>query len=103
PGDGLVGGRSSPADVEGTVHVSGPLVLVNRFVRFPPLEGQVTVDLEGRFGRASVLPTLRGKVSGHGMQLERYHLMSDLAADVSIEDDVVHAEQVAIGFSEGTI
>ena len=90
-------------DVEGSVHVRAPLPLVNRFVQFPPLKGNIAADLEGRYGGASTLPAVRGKISGRGIELDRYHLISELSADVAVEDDVVRAEQVSIGFGEGTI
>jgi translocation and assembly module TamB len=90
-------------EVEGNVHARAPVALTNRFVRFPPLKGYLTLDLDGRYGRTSVLPTLRGTLGGKGLEIERYHLMSDLSADVSVEEDTLRAEQIVLGFAEGTI
>src|SRR5260221_1740717 len=95
--------KDAKVEVEGNAHLRVPLALTNRYIPFPPLKGYVSVDVDGRYGRASVLPTLRGKVTGHGLELDRYRLISELSADVAIEDDVIRAEQVTIGFAEGTI
>src|SRR5262249_42872769 len=95
--------ENAKLEVEGNLHARAPLAVVNRFVRAPALQGYVTADFEGRYGGASTLPTLRGKIAGSGLELDRYHLMSQLAADVAIEDDVIRAEQLSIGFADGTI
>jgi translocation and assembly module TamB len=96
-------GDLSKIDVEGSLHARGPLPLVNRFVKFPALKGFVTADFEGRFGASSALPVIRGKLSGTGLELDQYRLMSELSADLAIEDDVVRADRVAVGFGDGTI
>jgi hypothetical protein len=90
-------------DLEGSLHARAPLAIVNRFIRYPTLKGFVTADFEGRYGAASVLPTLRGKLAGHGIEIDNYRLISELSADLSIEDDVVRADQVSVGFADGTI
>ena len=90
-------------DLDGSVRTRIPLGLVNRFIPFPPVRGHLALDIEGHYGKASTLPELRGKISGAGLGLERYNLVSELAGDVTIDGDVIRAEHVSIGFAEGTL
>jgi len=90
-------------EVDGSVHARGPLGLVNRFVPFPPVRGFISVDVEGSYGKTNTMPALRGKIAGKEIGLERYHLMSDLSADFSIDDDVIRSDHVSIGFGDGTL
>jgi translocation and assembly module TamB len=90
-------------EFEGSVHARVPVGLVNRFITFPKLKGYVSVDVEGRYGKGTTLPVLRGKVGGSGLELDNYHLIRELAADVAIDDDVIRSNQASVGFADGTI
>jgi translocation and assembly module TamB len=92
-----------PPEVEGAVKMRAPLMLVNRFVPMPPLNGFVTVDVEGRYQKTLRLPILRGKIEGKGIELERYRLMSELTADIAIDGESIHSENTSIGFADGTL
>lgn len=95
--------HGGPPDIDGSVHVRAPVDLTNRFVPFAPLHGWIAADLEGQYGHTGTLPRIRGTVRAHGFELERYHLASDLAADISIEDDVIRSDRATIGFGDGTV
>ncbi|HMJ51643.1 MAG TPA: translocation/assembly module TamB domain-containing protein [Polyangiaceae bacterium] len=95
--------RGEKPDLDGSVHARVPLGLVNRFLPFPAVRGYVTLDVEAHYGKTSTLPTVRGKIGGAGLGIERYHLMSELSSDVVIDDDVIRADHVDIGFGEGTL
>ncbi len=95
--------QSGRPDVEGSVHARAPLGVINRFIPFPPLHGYVTADLEGHFASTSALPVVRGKVGAVGVELERYHLMQQFSADVSLEGEQIRSEQVSIAFGDGTL
>jgi translocation and assembly module TamB len=90
-------------DLVGGVQARLPLGLVNRFIPFPPVRGYVTFDVEGDHKKDGTLPSLRGKIGGAGIGLDRYHLMSELAGDLAIQDDVIRADHVSIGFGDGTL
>jgi translocation and assembly module TamB len=95
--------RTDKPDLAGGLHARIPLGLVNRFIPLPPVRGYVTLDVEGRNNPYGTLPVLRGKIGGAGLGIERYHLISELAGDVTIEDDVIRSEHVAIGFGDGSL
>jgi translocation and assembly module TamB len=90
-------------EFEGSVHARVPVGLVNRFVTFPKLKGYLSVDVEGRYGKGMTLPVLRGKVGGAGLELDSYRLIRELAADISIDEDIIRVAQAAVGFGDGTI
>jgi translocation and assembly module TamB len=90
-------------EVGGAVNGRLPLGLVNRFLPFPATRGYVTFDVEGHFDRTSHLPELRGKIGGAGIGLERYNLLSELSGDLTIDNDVIHSDQVSVGFGDGTL
>jgi translocation and assembly module TamB len=90
-------------DLAGSMHARVPLGLVNRFIPFPAVRGYVTLDVEGHRENGGRLPVLRGKVGGANLGLDRYHLISELAGDVTIDDDVIRSDHLSIGFGEGTL
>jgi translocation and assembly module TamB len=95
--------RGDKPDFDGSLRARIPLGLVNRFVPLPEIRGYVTLDVEGHYGKTSALPELRGKFGGAGIGIDRYHLISELAGDVTIDDGVIRADHVSIGFAEGTL
>ncbi|HMI83626.1 MAG TPA: translocation/assembly module TamB domain-containing protein [Polyangiaceae bacterium] len=90
-------------ELDGSVHARIPLGLVNRFIPFPSVHGYVALDLEGHYGKTNALPELRGKISGAGLGLDRYHLISELAGDITVDDDAIHSDHLSVGFAEGTL
>ncbi|HKQ69170.1 MAG TPA: hypothetical protein VJT73_07520, partial [Polyangiaceae bacterium] len=95
--------REGRPEVDGGASLRVPVSLTNRFLLFPQLKGYLSADLEGHYTKASNLPVIHGKIGGAGLELDRYHLMSDLRAEVTLDDDTIRVSRASIGFGDGTI
>jgi translocation and assembly module TamB len=90
-------------DVRGHVSVRGPLLLVNRFVRMPPLSGWVAFEGDVAYGSGMSLPELRGRLRGAGVALGPYRLAKHLLVDVQLKDKDVLIPRFEMGFGDGTV
>ena len=87
----------------GHVQARAPLRIANRFFSFLPLKGWIGADTDGSWERGRALPDVRGKVSGGGIAVGGYGVASELQAEVRVQNGVVHAPSVEVGFADGIV
>lgn len=91
----------SPPEVEGQILVRAPIPLTNRFVPFLPTEGWVGLNGKLRWDGKTKLPSLKARIRGGNIKLERYALGRELSAEVSIADDAILVSHADIGIADG--
>ena len=92
---------SGKAKVSGKVSARLPLAPVDRFVKFPPVQGWVSLNAQVKWDTTHTLPEMTGRLGGAGIQLERYQIADKLDTDFSIERDVLTIKRTELAFAEG--
>jgi translocation and assembly module TamB len=95
--------KEGPPSVFGHLMVRAPLDLTNRFVPTLPLKGWAAVSGDLRFDGKSRLPEFSGRVTGGGIEFERYKLARELEVDVKIEDEIIFVPSYRMLFADGDV
>jgi translocation and assembly module TamB len=95
--------EAGPASFNGAVRARGPMRLLNRFVAMMPWQGWVEAEAEAHWKRGKSLPDVRGTVQARGIKMGKYALASSLSVTARLEDGVVHAPSVLVGWSDGKV
>src|SRR6478609_6499340 len=89
--------------IDGHVFLRAPLPLVNRFVRAGPLKGVASFTGDVRYDGRHRLPDVHGKLTGLGVEFERFKLAKTLDVDVSVAGDVISIPRYQMGFADGDV
>jgi translocation and assembly module TamB len=89
--------------ISGHVVVRAPLGITNRFVKTLPFNGWAALSGEVAYDGSERLPRLNGKITGAGVQFERYKLAKLLDVDLRIEDEVIHVPHYYMNFADGDV
>jgi translocation and assembly module TamB len=89
--------------IDGHMAVRAPLPLVNRFVRAGPLLGSVSFAGDVRYDGHHKLPEVHGKLTGSGVQFERFKLAKKLDVDLDIADDAIDIPHYYMAFADGDV
>lgn len=95
--------EEAPFEVEGRIAARAPVALTNRYVPFLPVQGWVGVDVEGRYDGRHVLPELKGRLEGGGLELERYKLAKTLSGTIQLASDKVFADALELTMADGRL
>ena len=87
--------------ISGKVAARLPLAPANRFLPLPPIKGWVSLNAQVKWDATHKLPEMSGYLNGDGIQLERYHIADKLAAEFSINQDVLNIKRTELVFAEG--
>ncbi|MEO8904926.1 MAG: translocation/assembly module TamB domain-containing protein [Polyangiaceae bacterium] len=89
--------------IDGHVALRAPLPLVNRFVRAGPLLGSVSFTGDIRYDGRHKLPEMHGKLTGSGVQFERFKLAKKLDVDLDVADDAINIPHYYMAFADGDV
>ncbi|MEP7048793.1 MAG: translocation/assembly module TamB domain-containing protein [Pseudomonadota bacterium] len=89
--------------LDGHVALRAPLPLVNRFVRAGPLLGWVSFNGDVRYDGRHKLPEVHGKLTGSGVQFERFKLAKKLDVDLDIAGDAIDIPHYYMAFADGDV
>ncbi len=89
--------------IDGHVALRAPLPLVNRFVRAGPLLGSVSFAGDVRYDGRHKLPEVHGKLTGAGVQFERFKLAKKLDVDLDVADDAINIPHYYMAFADGDV
>src|SRR5450631_473514 len=89
--------------IDGHVALRAPLPLVNRFVRAGPLKGFVSFAGDVRYDGRHKLPELHGKLTGAGVEFERFKLAKKLDVDLDVADDAINIPRYQMAFADGDV
>ncbi len=89
------------AKISGKIVARVPLSPVNRFLKFPPVKGWVSLNAQVKWDTSHLLPEMAGHLVGEGIELERYHIADKLDAEFSIEKDDLNIKRTEVSFAEG--
>lgn len=89
--------------VEGHVHARIPIGAAERLAKLPDTDGWIGADADLRYVPGMNLPELDGHVEAHDIALDRYHFAQEVAADISIHDDIVKSPKVFVAISGGKV
>ncbi|MEO7036653.1 MAG: translocation/assembly module TamB domain-containing protein [Polyangiaceae bacterium] len=89
--------------IDGHVTLRAPLPLVNRFVRAGPLLGSVSFTGDVRYDGRHKLPEVHGKLTGSGVQFERFKLAKKLDVDLDVADDAINIPHYYMAFADGDV
>ncbi|HEY0466960.1 MAG TPA: hypothetical protein VGC79_22310, partial [Polyangiaceae bacterium] len=76
--------------IDGHILLRAPLPLINRFLRAGPLKGVASFAGDVRYDGRHKLPEVRGKLTGSGVEFERFKLAKTLDADLAIAGDAIN-------------
>ena len=89
--------------IDGHAVLRAPLPLVNRFVRAGTLKGVASFAGDVRYDGRHRLPELRGKISGSGVEFERFKLAKTLDVDLNITGDAINIPRYQMAFADGDV
>ena len=89
--------------IDGHVVFRAPPALTNRFVRARLLTGSVAFSGDVHYDGRSHLPDLHGKLTGSGVEFERFKLAKKLDVDVNIASDVFDIPHLEMTFADGDV
>ena len=89
--------------IDGHVALRAPLPLVNRFVRAGPLKGFVSFAGDVRYDGRHKLPEVHGKLTGAGVEFERFKLAKKLDVDLDVADDAINIPRYQMAFADGDV
>ncbi|HEY3665318.1 MAG TPA: hypothetical protein VGL19_04935, partial [Polyangiaceae bacterium] len=89
--------------IDGHVALRAPLPLVNRFVRAGPLRGFVSFAGDIRYDGRHKLPEVHGKLTGAGVEFERFKLAKKLDVDLDVADDAINIPRYQMAFADGDV
>ncbi len=89
--------------IDGHVALRAPLPLVNRFVRAGPLRGFVSFAGDVRYDGRHKLPEVHGKLTGAGVEFERFKLAKKLDVDLDVADDAINIPRYQMAFADGDV
>ncbi|MGC4067586.1 MAG: hypothetical protein QM784_23655 [Polyangiaceae bacterium] len=92
--------KASPA-LKGQYFVRAPAALVNRFVRFLPLEGWLGLRGDVAYDGSTKLPRLQATAHGEGLALGQYRLFKELDLHARLENDHVLVDELEERFADG--
>ncbi len=80
-----------------------PIDVTNRFVKSMPLRGWAALAGDVHFDGVDRLPEFEGRVTGGGIEFERYKLARELEVDLKLEDDVISVPNFRMLFADGDV
>jgi len=89
--------------IDGHVVFRAPTSITNRFVRARALKGSVAFTGDVRYDGRHQLPELRGKLTGSGVEFERFKLAKKLDVDLDISDDAINIPRYQMSFADGEV
>jgi translocation and assembly module TamB len=89
--------------IDGHVALRAPLPLVNRFVRAGPLRGFISFTGDVRYDGRHKMPEVHGKLTGAGVEFERFKLAKTLDVDLDIADDAINIPRYEMAFADGDV
>lgn len=87
--------------VDGQFALRVPIPLVNRFVRFLPVSGWLSLQGSAAWDGVTRLPALQAALHAESLVLDRYHLGKTLDAEVRMERDVVLVPNLRLAMADG--
>ncbi len=99
--DAMVDWAGKKPRIEGQVTARAPVSLTNRFLTFLPLAGWVGLEAKAHWDGSTQLPVAKGRITGGGIQLERYRLGKTVDIGFGIDADVVRIDRAEIAFANG--
>lgn len=95
--------QDGPITLDGHFLARAPLDVTNRFVATLPLRGWAAVSGDVRFDGKSRLPEFKGRVTGGGVEFERYKLARELEVDLKVEDEIILVPNYRMVFADGDV
>ena len=89
--------------VDGHVVLRAPAPLLNRFVRAGTLVGVVAFSGDVRYDGRHQMPEVHGKLTGTGVEFERFKLAKKLDVDLDIAGDVIDIPHYMMTFADGDV
>ncbi|MEI9941552.1 MAG: translocation/assembly module TamB domain-containing protein [Pseudomonadota bacterium] len=89
--------------IDGHVVLRAPLPLLNRFVRAGPLKGVASFTGDIGYDGRHHLPEVHGKLTGVGVEFERYKLAKTLDVDLAIASDAINIPHYQMTFADGDV
>ena len=89
--------------IDGHVVLRAPAPLLNRFVRAGPLKGVASFAGDVRYDGRHKLPEVHGKLTGTGVEFERYKLAKTLDVDLAIVGDAINIPRYQMAFADGDV
>ncbi len=89
--------------IDGHVVLRAPTSLTNRFVRAGTLKGVVAFAGDVRYDGRHHLPELHGKLTGNGIEFERFKLAKKLDVDLDVSDDAINIPRYQMNFADGDV
>ena len=89
--------------IDGHVVLRAPASLTNRFVRAGTLLGTVAFAGDVRYDGRHHLPDLHGKLTGNGIEFERFKLAKKLEVDLDVEGDAIDIPRYQMNFADGEV
>jgi translocation and assembly module TamB len=89
--------------IDGHVVFRAPASLTNRFVRARQLTGTLAFAGDVRYDGRHHLPELHGKLTGSGIELERFKLAKKLDVDLDVSDDAINIPHYQMSFADGDV
>jgi len=89
--------------IDGHVVLRAPTSLTNRFVRAGALLGVVAFTGDVHYDGRHQLPELHGKLTGSGIEFERFKLAKTLDVDLDVTDDAINIPRYQMKFADGDV
>lgn len=87
--------------VDGQFALRLPIPLVNRFVRFLPVSGWLSLQGSATWDGTTRLPALQATLHAESLVLDRYHLGKTLDAEVRMERDAIVVPNLQLAMADG--
>jgi translocation and assembly module TamB len=89
--------------IDGRVVLRAPLPLVNRFVRAGALKGVANFAGDVHYDGRHRLPEVHGKLTGTGVEFEKFRLARTLDADLAVAGDAINIPRYQMAFADGDV